>query len=538
MEASSLPRPWPLLKYGLVFTAFVAALSLRLYDLQSRPFHGDEANQAVKAGILLETGRYEYDPHEHHGPTLYYAALPVLWVWGVHDVEHARECMFRVAPALAGSCLILLLLLIPGPGAAEAGLAAWMIALSNALVYYARYGIQESLFVFFAFAAILCSYRWLLTPRWTWALASGIFLGLTHATKETSAVLFVAMAAGLAGAIVLARWRKQEVPLHFPPYGQLGVCIIAALAVSVTLFSAFFTHWRGPMDSLLTYANYLHRSGGEGSAAAHDKPWWYYFSLLAYTYRSAGPRWSEGFALLLGLAGIVAWTWYPSALQVRTWGSGERALGQDVQATFFLRWLALYTLLVALVYTLIPYKTPWNLLPFWQPMLVLGGCFGGALLVRLRSRLMRAVLAVLLAAGLVHAARQTYLGNFVYAADVRNPYVYAHTSTALMKLVKRVEDIAVASGKGDALHINILKPNADYWPLPWYLRGYRNVGYWTSPPNNADADIIIADSKLGPFVQEHTKDEYQFEYHGLRPDVPLAVFIKKPWWDKFMEGRR
>ena len=52
-----------------------AALWLRGHDLARRPMHADEANQAVKTGELLDAGRYVYDPRDHHGPTLYYAAV-------------------------------------------------------------------------------------------------------------------------------------------------------------------------------------------------------------------------------------------------------------------------------------------------------------------------------------------------------------------------------------------------------------------------------------------------------------------------------
>lgn len=515
-------------KVLLVVAAFVAALGLRLHDLQLRPFHGDEANQAIKAGMLLETGRYVYDPHEHHGPTLYYAALPVLRACGVEDIAQAKEWMFRVVPALLGAGLVLLVLLVPGLGALEAGAAAWLIALSNAMVFYARYGIQETLLVFFAFAAILFAVRWLMRGGLGWALACGAMLGCTHATKETSAVLFAGMLLGGAAFLWTLRAAGDDAPFKRltsrPGLGQAAMLLLCSVAISVTLFSAFFTHWRGPLDSILTYTSYLQRSSGEGSSAMHDKPWWYYFVTLAYTWRSAGPRWSEGFALALGLLAI------PWALL--------RGTGRSLEKTAFLRALAVYALFVTLIYTAIPYKTPWNLLPFWQPLLVLGGIFAGGLIARARHVSVKGALLLVLIAGLAHAGHQSYLGSFVYPADVRNPYVYAHTSTALMRLVRRVEAIAAVSPHGDRLHINVLKPDADYWPLPWYLRRYERVGYWTRPPEKADADIIITDAALGPFVQEHTDGAYQVEYAGLRPDVPLLVFIRKPLWDQFMETRR
>ena len=69
---------------GILLIA-AAALALRLPQLAVRPMHGDEANQAVRTGLLWETGVYRYDPAEHHGPSLYYLTLPALWLSGAKD---------------------------------------------------------------------------------------------------------------------------------------------------------------------------------------------------------------------------------------------------------------------------------------------------------------------------------------------------------------------------------------------------------------------------------------------------------------------
>jgi hypothetical protein len=53
--------------------------------------HHDEANQAVRFGILLETGEYRYDRHDHHGPTLYYLTLPFAWARGQQAAGGARR---------------------------------------------------------------------------------------------------------------------------------------------------------------------------------------------------------------------------------------------------------------------------------------------------------------------------------------------------------------------------------------------------------------------------------------------------------------
>jgi predicted membrane-bound mannosyltransferase len=61
--------------------------------------HHDEANEAVKFGILLETGEYHYDKVDHHGPTLYYLTLLSAWARGQKTLAALGEWTLRVVPA-------------------------------------------------------------------------------------------------------------------------------------------------------------------------------------------------------------------------------------------------------------------------------------------------------------------------------------------------------------------------------------------------------------------------------------------------------
>ena len=67
----------------------------------ARTFHPDEANQAFTAGRLLETGRYEYRPDDHHGPTLYYAAAVIQKAAG----HNSLATLDGTASSAAGSFL-------------------------------------------------------------------------------------------------------------------------------------------------------------------------------------------------------------------------------------------------------------------------------------------------------------------------------------------------------------------------------------------------------------------------------------------------
>ncbi|GMV94598.1 MAG: hypothetical protein AMXMBFR82_43760 [Candidatus Hydrogenedentota bacterium] len=509
----------------LLITA-AGAFAFRLPSLDARPMHGDEANQAVKAGILLDTGEYAYDPVEHHGPTLYYLALPVAWVSGATGFAETTEWTFRLVPLMFGAGAILLLIPLRATlGTATVVTAAVLTAVSPAMVFYSRYFIQEMLLVCFVFGVIVCGWRYVMTRSIGWAVATGIFAGLAHASKETCVIAFAGMVfAAIPTAILYNRFDGPNRIIENPQRCKIHhavACVLAAVAVSVLFYSSFFTHPRGVVDSVLTYANYFQKAD---SSHIHDKPWYYYLHLLAYTHRTPKPVFSEGLILGLGLLGMIA-----AVLGLRR----ERR-----SRTYFLVFLALYTLFVTAVYAYIPYKTPWNALNFLQPLIVLAGAGAVWLFNVLRYRLLRAVAVLALAGGIAQLGAQAYRAAYVFDADVRNPYVYAHTSSAFMQMVQRVEDIAAISPEGRDMLIRVISPNGDYWPLPWYLRKFTRVGYWTTIPEKADASVILAPAKIKTAIDPHLKRDYQVDTKSLRPGVLWVTEIRSDLWDRFMETRQ
>ena len=531
-------KGFPGLEMGLLLLLLLGAAFLRFHDLGHRPMHGDEANQAMKTGALLETGSYAYDPFEHHGPTLYYLTLPVLWANGVASKAEMSESMIRIVPAAFGLLLVWFSWLILAPIDRRAGLlAALLVAISHGLTYYSRYYVQEISFVFFAAGLLWCGYHYLTSRRLAWALGAGAFLGLLHATKETSVLVVAAMLGALACVVFWDRLRaKRAVPLAVNPKHLAGAAAVA-LAVSVVFFSSFFTHARGPLDSILTYSTYLGRAEGHGSTGLHEHPWYYYLWLLGFYYREAGPKWSEG--LILGLA-LVGGLWaMRGTLTDRTdqTDSSDKARVSVGSPRILERFLIVYAFFLVTGFSIIPYKTPWNLLIFLHPLCLLAGLGAWRLLFAYRPIVWRVAVALLLALGSLQLLGQTWRGIFTYGADTRNPYVYAHTSSAIKRVTDRVADIAAIHPRGGQLHINIFRPDADYWPLPWYFRAYPNVGYWTGLPEDCDADIILTSPETAGAVRERLKAEYHFENHGLRPGVLMPAFIRKDLWDAFMAGR-
>jgi len=498
-----------------------------LYRLEARPVHGDEANQAYRTGILYERGQYRYDPHEHHGPTLYYATLPLLKICGATDFKSSEIWMYRLLPALAGIVLpAALLLTVYLFGYTIAGLAAAFTAVSLPFVYYSRFYIQEMLYVVFIWAFLATFLQYCRTPRLTLATLSGFFGGLAFCTKETIVLSAAAFCVGVCASFAQMRGLWDALPVS--KRRQHGLFfILSAVVPVVVLYSSFGANMKGTLDAFTAFLHYAERAGGQGSAALHDKPWYYYAQLILYTYREAGPRWSEAPFLLLGI-------WGTLDIFAHRWRAGYNATTKE-NGLFI---LAVYTWTLFVVYSAIPYKTPWNVLSVYQPLLVLSAVGVQSLCRRIFGRHWVWGLSFLTAILLAWTLRQTAAGCFTYAADTRNPYVYAQTTTALERFVHQLDAITESAPEGKTTVVYIVKADGDYWPLPWYLRRYPRVGYATNtpaifPPNA----IVICGVESEPGIRAMLGDTYFSFLTALRPNVLLTVFVPQETWDRFIQGR-
>ena len=177
----------------LVLLAIGAASALRLPQLELRPMHADEAVQAARFRDLWQQGQYVYDPNEFHGPTLIYATLPSATVGGAADFADTTETTYRLVPVLFGIGLVVLMFLfVDGLGITAVFVAAVLVAVSPAMVFYSRYYIHETLLVFFTLAAIGCGWRYVVNRKLVWCLLAGISVGLMQSTKETAAISYLA----------------------------------------------------------------------------------------------------------------------------------------------------------------------------------------------------------------------------------------------------------------------------------------------------------------------------------------------------------
>jgi uncharacterized protein (TIGR03663 family) len=520
--------------YIFILAVMIAAVALRLPRLQQRPMHGDEAIHAVKFGELLEKKFYRYNSQEYHGPTLNYFTLIPVWLSGIHKFKDLNEVTLRIVPVFFGLLLVLMpLLLLRGLGRSATIIAIVMTAVSPAFVFYSRYYIQEMLLVCFTFGVITCGWRYTQSKNIGWALLTGIFLGLMHATKETSVIVFASML--LAFLLTLLMQRRQMSilnivkaikPRHFI------VTILAAVAVSTLFYSSFFTNPDGIFDSFRAYTTYFNRAGQNN---LHIHPWYYYLDILTWMEGFESPTWNEDLIVVMAAVGFVI---------------AMTKKGISTVNFTLLRFLALYTLIMTVVYSALPYKTPWCLLGFLHGMILLAAVAVAALIKMSLYWWEKLVVGFLLVLfGLLLPVAQAYLLSYRYYAAPSNPYVYAHPTTDVFDITRRIEEVARASPDGHNIYIQVICPTGDYWPLPWYLRSFPNVGWWNDVDENVpSAPVIIASPSVVPAL---TRKLYELpppgernlyvplfdSYTELRPQVELLGFVTKELWDRFQQHR-
>jgi len=481
------------------------AAFLRLNDLDRYPLHADEAVQGIKLEEFLDKGTFDYDPTEFHGPLPHYLAKAALSANGrLSDWESIPldESDLRLAPALAGIVVVLLVgwLAVVAWGTAGALPAMLLAAVSPSLVYYSRDYIAEMFFVAGTCLFLMGTARFFgdrgkrdRDILWLWAAGSGVGAGLMHAAKETCVLSFAA--AAIAALIVYGFGKAQR--------KFLWVGLVTAVLTSVAIYSDGFRNWSDVAESLATYLRYLNRAEGEG----HQHPWWFYAQ--RYSWFRGGYLWTEIGVFLLGLIGFIA-----------SWVRGVK-IG---------RFLGLYAILLFAIYCVIPYKTPWSILPAliaWFPL-------AGGLLTIHKGAAQRAIWLIVLLGVVLHLFVQANRATGRMATDPRNPYSYAHTSTQLSQLLDLITEIdTIAPGPIDL----VIADPWMAWPLPWYFRNRANVRYRTDFPTEPTASLTIAAATVLPEKTHPSWEALHPKLYGLRADLPLVAYIDKTLWTELLKRK-
>ena len=497
-----------------------------------RTFHPDEANQAFTTGKLLETGNYVYQPEDHHGPTLYYAAAALQKAYGHGSTATLDGTLLRCTPLLFAVIALVFGFLalrrifsfkLPAdPDTLKAPknskvlntLASicfvFLLGTSPIFVFFATDFIQEMLLACFTMMMFWAGTGYLLPgDKWkpgTWALLFGIAAGLAFATKETSVLAFAAI---FATFLILKALKGINAPKVLAC--RDAVMVIMGFLLTATLFySSFCANWTGVYNAFIAAPlAYIHRATGSAAstgAAWHIHPWWQYLKWLFFC------------------------DWCFSALPLLA----------IFLATFNRRsFLHVYILALLAIYSLIPYKTPWCGLQLIVPMAI------ASFATNRFSQRWKILLPIALIALAVNSWGLYHLNSNPDSKSI--PYNYASASPEVKQLAATVA--TALSPTHSPANSQLTTPNsptptsptpflavalppADTWPFPWYNRKLENrTGYWTDfealrnlAESGAKPAVVIVPMEEGHLVQPifpHLKNTKRFY---MRPGVRVRVF--------------
>jgi uncharacterized protein (TIGR03663 family) len=519
----------------LFLAIFAIALFVRLWSLDLRLFHHDEAVHAWFSYRLLNEGIYIYDP-SYHGPFLYYVTAGMFALLGDSDL------VGRILPALFGAALIPMVYAIYRLGYLDRRqtlVASLFIALSPELVYFSRFLRQDIFQLAFTLLLLVALLYYQSSGRLRYAALAGLAAGLGMTLKEDMPIILgIFLLYGVyllwSGKITLPRsWKRDSLISAFLFVGTM-----------LLFYSSFGVHPEVILGQLLD-PGYVQTNG---IISAVNQTGWYqaveHWVAMHEMCRICGPWFFYLILLLLyelpifalAVLGIVQFTTRGSSiwsrLRTRTSESNDvspdpslsgvvaRILGEkrnpvtDTRREEFMRFSIIWMIGTLAAYAYIGEKVPWLIVHQLLPMI-----FVATYLMTARKTWFAVLSVAFLLLMVWHV-------SFV-PADINEPIVQVQNSEDLRTVMALID----ASDK-------VVVSSDNYWPLPWYYRGERAskiqyYGYLLPRDTLAatHADLIItydADSYESlPGYEKYTyKINYWFSYYDAENRLVEYYFLR------------
>jgi uncharacterized protein (TIGR03663 family) len=478
------------------------AAVLRLLWLDMKPAHFDEGVNGYFVDQMTRDGFYHYDPTNFHGPLHFYVLFVAQTLFG------RAVWVLRMPVVLASiGCVAVLLFGFRrwiSPRASR--FAALAMAISPGFVFYGRYAIHETWLVLFLMLLVAgLAGLWTEGKRrdliWVGAGLAGIIV-----TKETWIMHAVALGLGVATLWVLERLSPSAPlprgPMRFPADDIARTATICA-ALVIFLYSGGLLDPSGLVGFFQAYAKWTHT--GVAHESGHEKPWWYWGQLLGLY------EWPA----LLGAA----------ASPFVVWPRTNR----------FLRWLAISSLGTLVAYSLVPYKTPWCLIAWAWPFLLVFGVGVEWLMERVDRWTMGAI-ALLICAFSFAKSRDL---NFHKFTDENEPYVYVQTTLDVNRLLDPLRWLLARDPTAIYRRGHVIQE--DKYPLIWQLADWPNVTWndHEATPQPLDAEWLLVDPLAKDRIESGLKETYfreSIHLRGMAPDDTWLYLRAKTFAD-FFPGR-
>jgi uncharacterized protein (TIGR03663 family) len=480
-----------------------AAIFLRVYSITDRPMHSDEGVNYHFVKEMMVEGYYHYSYKNYHGPSYFY------FLYWVHSFFGSEELQHRMPAIISGVMVVLAPLLLKGVVSLGSLFTPMIfLALSSSLVFYSRYSIHEMLLVFASLWFLFSSLRWLERKEESMLIHIGMSLALLISTKET----FIIFGFALFVSIFTLYSPRYVFSLLIQHWFYFLWGFFFFILITIAFFSGFFQHSEGLRELVMGVEQWIGRGYSD---KGHQKPYYYYANMI----KTAEPL---VFLVILpfllyvflGLKKIY-FLFHREGFKIKTlirvpsvwYGSFDSSIDRIIFGS------ALVSLITFVVYSYVPYKTPWLIVNSTAPALFSFGLFFS--MISRRRNIFLLLMGSFSVISLWYALKYNFMNDSLsrYIQPIvssvgtysnENPYSYVQTTGGMVEVVNDIVAYLEKNPDGEVLlSVKI------YWPLPYYLREYaRNISY-----------------------AKYSRSENDYSKYGIMV-LNKSVDIEDPLWDK------
>ncbi|MEM2175686.1 MAG: TIGR03663 family protein, partial [Candidatus Micrarchaeia archaeon] len=384
--------------YFLILFLLITLIAafLRLYKLDNRPAHFDEGGgHAIGVRELLKSGVYVYNP-DFHGPFLYHITALVFYLFGMSDIT------LRITQAIFGIGTVAILLLLKNYVKKETILAlAILLAFSPSLVYYSRFAVHDSYFVFFTLSTIIFLFLYDKTRENKYLYLFFASLAFLFTVKENAyiflgSILFYFFLEFLMELFSkkgsLKNRLKKNSYFVWLKNNKEGILfgILIFFVIFSTLYTSFFRYNKNLITAILDpFRHWLHKTTTQ---TGFFQPPSFYLRILE-EYDTA--------IFVLGVIGIFTPLFFNNK---------------------YTRFAAIFAAINLISYLLMPYKEPNNVVHIVLPLAI----SAGVLIEYVNDEWRKNILLFILAIS-IYSLFITWQTSFVKYADEKNYLVYVQS---------------------------------------------------------------------------------------------------------------
>jgi uncharacterized protein (TIGR03663 family) len=478
-----------------------AALS-RFLGLNNKPIHFDESINMWFVQRIWEEGFFTYDPTNYHGPLMFYLIQFVQLFTGFDFLST------RWVATIFSFLSLVILWFAPVAQRKAFRWAAVFLLLSPAMAFYGRSGIHESTFVFFQVLGFL-SFHFLVARefrKFWWTFVASL-LGMM-ALKETFVVLILAVIPAVlmvwffeARRLKIKKW-CQDLSVSFQER-EVYLPLLAMLLVFIGIYSGFGAHPKGLLDFFVALMPWL-KTGVQGSG--HEKEFFHWIKLMS---------WNE-YGILVGFFAALPF----------------------VKKNKWIRFYFVFTFFLWLIYSLIPYKTPWCIISILWPFAIVAG-FGMDEWMQKLVSWKKLPIHVLFYFALVilFCGESLRMYEILYQnpINMNHPYVYVNSTYQMKEFIEKTQALIKVNPllREQTLQIG----TEESWPLPIVFHRFYSLSYFKVKDRvEPEALIYMIDQQDQAAIEIKLKELNQTAFYQVfslevrQNRAPILVYLKKNYF--------